>query len=155
MEKAAPSVGWGHRILRVVPRGATIFCFHGIRVGQEPDGGGIHVGPDYLAEALELAGTLGTIVPLRDMVARLAQGRTIARLVSLTFDDACLSVLTRAAPLLQRFSAHATTFAVREACESGVPYWWDRLSLAGPHLTAEKWAGLFAILGLPAKCHPA
>ncbi len=48
--------------------------------------------------------------------------------MALTFDDACLSVLRVAAPIIRETGTHATVFGVREASESGTPFWWDRLS---------------------------
>ena len=102
-----------------------------------------------LREAIALASTLGTIVPLRDLIARSREARSTAGLVALTFDDACLSVARLAAPAIRQAGAHATVFAVRSASESGVPYWWDRLSLVTPLLTLDEWGQLFAGLETP------
>lgn len=132
-----------------LPRGGTILCFHGVRAEEQPDGGGIHVTEHTLREAIALATTLGTIVPLRDLIARSREARSTAGLVALTFDDACLSVARLAAPAIRQAGAHATVFAVRSASESGVPYWWDRLSLVTPLLTADEWGQLFAALDTP------
>lgn len=127
-----------------LPRGGTILCFHGVRADEQPDGGGIHVTERTLREGIALATTLGTIVPLRDLIARSREARSTAGLVALTFDDACLSVARLAAPAIRQAGAHATIFAVRSASESGVPYWWDRLSLVAPLLTLDEWGQLFA-----------
>jgi len=133
-----------------LPRGGTILCFHGVRAEEQPDGGGIHVTEHTLrGEAIALATTLGTIVPLRDLIARSREARSTAGLVALTFDDACLSVARVAAPAIRQAGAHATVFAVRSASESGVPYWWDRLSLVTPLLTVDEWRQLFAALDTP------
>jgi peptidoglycan/xylan/chitin deacetylase (PgdA/CDA1 family) len=135
-------------LLRWLPRGGTILCFHGIRAGEQPDGGGIHITEQSLRDAIAMAAALGTIVPLRALVARTREGKPTAGLIALTFDDACQSVARVAAPVIRTAGAHATIFAVRSASESGAPYWWDRLSLVSPLLTPGEWAGLIAALGL-------
>lgn len=130
-------------------RGATILCFHGIRGAGQPDGGGIHVGERYLRDAIALAKRLGTVVPLRELIMRARADQTTAGLVALTFDDACLSVAAVAAPIVRATGTHATVFAVREASESGTPFWWDRLSQLAPLLTAAEWHALFDALDAP------
>ena len=137
------------RLVRWLPRGGTILCFHGVRGAEQPDGGGIHVTERTLRDAIAMATALGTIVPLRDMIARWRDNKSTAGLVALTFDDACLSVAHLAAPLLRQADAHATVFAVRAASESGAPYWWDRLSLVTPLFTPAEWMQFFATLDVP------
>jgi peptidoglycan/xylan/chitin deacetylase (PgdA/CDA1 family) len=134
--------------------GATIFCFHGIRGEEQPDGGGIHVREPYLRRAIGLATRLGTVVPLRELIARCHAGKSPAGLVALTFDDACVSVLRAAAPIIRETGTHATVFAVREASESGTPFWWDRLSQLAPLLTPAEWEALFASLDIPSFVSP-
>lgn len=135
--------------------GATIFCFHGIRGEEQPDGGGIHVREAYLRHALGMAKRLGTVVPLRDLISRCRAGKSSAGLVALTFDDACLSVLRVAAPIMRETGTHATVFGVREASESGTPFWWDRLSQLAPLLSPAEWESLFASLDIPPSAIPA
>ena len=127
----------------------TIFCFHGIRGPEQPDGGGIHVREPYLRQAIGLAQRLGTVVPLRDLIARCRDGKSTSGLVALTFDDACLSVLRVAAPIIRDTGTHATVFGVREASESGTPFWWDRLSQLAPLFSPAEWASLLASLDMP------
>ena len=136
-------------VLQWLPRGGTILCFHGIRSAGQPDGGGIHVTEQTLRDAIATAGALGTIIPLRAMIARSRNAKATGGLVALTFDDACLSVARLAAPVIRAAGAHATIFAVRAPSESGTPYWWDRLSLVSPLLTPAEWGQLFAALGVP------
>jgi peptidoglycan/xylan/chitin deacetylase (PgdA/CDA1 family) len=136
-------------LLRLLPRGGAILCLHGIRSGAQPDGGGIHVDASRFAGVLEVAGTVGSIVPLSELVDRHSKGRSTSGLVAITFDDACLSVLRLAAPLLRAHGAPATVFAVRAAAESGGAYWWDRLSLLEPGLLPEERERLACAVGLP------
>jgi peptidoglycan/xylan/chitin deacetylase (PgdA/CDA1 family) len=131
-----------------VTRGATILCFHGVRGKGQPDGGGIHVGERYLRDAIALAMRLGTVVPLRDLIARCRADKSTKGLVALTFDDACLSVHQVAAPIIRATGTHATIFAVRDASETGVPFWWDRLSQLAPLLSSAEWHALLVALGV-------
>lgn len=137
-------------LLRLLPRGGAILCFHGIRSGAQPDGGGIHVDTAQFAGALDVARDVAAIVPLAELVERHSKGRSTSGLLAITFDDACLSVLSIAAPLLRAHEAPASVFAVRSAAETGRAYWWDRLSLLGPRLGPEDWDRLASVVGLPA-----
>ena len=134
--------------------GGTIFCFHGIRGEEQPDGGGIHVREPYLRQTIGLAKRLGTVVPLRELIARCRAGKSTTGLVALTFDDACLSVQQVAAPIIRETGTHATVFCVREASETGTPFWWDRLSQLAPLLTPAEWESLFASLDIPPSVAP-
>jgi peptidoglycan/xylan/chitin deacetylase (PgdA/CDA1 family) len=135
-------------LLRLLPRGGAILCLHGIRSGAQPDGGGIHVDATCFAGVLEVAGTVGSIVPLSELVQRHAGRRSTSGLVAISFDDACLSVLRLAAPLLRAKGAPASVFAVRAAAESGGAYWWDRLSLLEPRLMPQERERLAGAVGL-------
>lgn len=130
-------------------RGATILCFHGIRGEEQTDGGGIHVREAYLRDAIGMAKRVGTVVPLRDLIARVRADKSSAGLVALTFDDACLSVQRIAAPIIRETGTHATVFGVREASESGTPFWWDRLSQLAPLLSPAEWLLLLSSLDIP------
>lgn len=135
-------------LLRVLPRGGAILCFHGVRSGNQPDGGGIHVDAARLGGVLEVAREVGSIVPLSTLIDRQAGGRSTNGLIAITFDDACLSVQQLAAPLLRAHGAPASVFAVREAAEAGSAFWWDRLSLLDQVMTPEEWAQLGRALGM-------
>ena len=135
-------------LLRVLPRGGAILCFHGIRTGGQPDGGGIHIDAARFADVLALARDVATVVPLAALVKRHTEGRGTSGLLAITFDDACLSVQAVAAPLLRASDAPATIFAVRQAAETGGAYWWDRLSLLEGSLTEEEWTRFGDAVGL-------
>jgi peptidoglycan/xylan/chitin deacetylase (PgdA/CDA1 family) len=135
-------------LLRVMPQGGAILCFHGIRSGSQPDGGGIHVDASRLAGVLDVARTVGTIVPVSALIERQAAHKSTSGLVAITFDDACLSVRELAAPLLRAAGAPASIFAVRDAAEAGSVYWWDRLSFLEGTMGPEEWARFGRAIGL-------
>jgi len=135
-------------LLRRLPQGGAILCFHGIRSPGQPDGGGIHVDVSRLAGVLDVARSVGEIVPVESLIERHAAGRSTSGLVAITFDDACLSVRELAAPVLRAASAPASIFAVRDAAEAGSAYWWDRLSFLEGAMDAEEWARFGGAIGL-------
>jgi peptidoglycan/xylan/chitin deacetylase (PgdA/CDA1 family) len=135
-------------LFRVLPRGGAILCLHGIRSDPQPDGGGIHVGVELFGGVLDVAAHAGAIVPLGDLLTRHESGKSTSGLVAITFDDACLSVQTLAAPLLRERGAPASIFAVRNAARTGGAFWWDRLSLLETRFTDAEWLALGAALGL-------
>lgn len=135
-------------ILGVMPAGGAILCLHGIRSGNQPDGGGIHVDAPRLAGVLDAAGSVGRIVPVDALMTRHAAGKSTSGLIAITFDDACLSVRELAVPMLRARSAPASIFAVRDAAENGSVYWWDRLSFLEDQMSAGEWDLLGRAVGL-------
>ncbi len=98
---------------------------------------------------LDVVQGVARIVPLAEILSLHEAGKSTTGLAALTFDDACLSIQTVAAPMLRARGVPASVFAVRDAALSGVPYWWDRLSLLTDRLLPEEWATLAAALGMP------
>ena len=135
-------------LFRILPQGGAILCLHGIRSDSQPDGGGIHVDTRQLAGVLEVARRIGDFVPVDALIDRSAAGKSTSGLIAITFDDACLSVRDLAAPMLRAAGAPATIFAVRDAAETGSPYWWDRLSLLEAAMTTGEWDRFAAALGM-------
>ena len=64
-----------------------------------------------------------TIVPLAEIVDRLAAGRELDGLVAITFDDALLGVLEHAAPILEAHRVPATVFVVTDVVGVDPPFW--------------------------------
>ena len=137
-------------MLRMLPQGGAILCLHGIRSGSQPDGGGIHVDAPRLAGVLDVARSVGRIVPVDVLIERHAGGKSTSGLIAITFDDACLSVRELAVPMLRAAGAPASIFAVRDAAEHGSVYWWDRLSLLESVMSADEWTRFGTAIGLSA-----
>jgi len=66
------------------------------------------------------------VVPLRDLVYRLEQGRSVDRHLAITFDDGYLDNFENARPVLEKLSLPATFFVVSGWMGSDVVPWWDR-----------------------------
>jgi len=65
------------------------------------------------------------VVPLRELVNRIAIGRPIDRLLSITFDDGYRDNFENASPVLEQLSLPATFFVVTEWMGTDVVPWWD------------------------------
>ena len=104
-------------------RGAAVLCYHD--VGTDPaNRTDYYLGPDLFRAHLEWIASWGlTIVPLAEIVDRLAAGRELDGLVAITFDDALLGVLEHAAPLLEEHRAPATVFVVTDVVGIDPPFW--------------------------------
>jgi len=66
------------------------------------------------------------VVPLRELVHRIANGEPINRHLSITFDDGYRDNYEKARPILEKLSLPATFFVVSEWIETDVVPWWDR-----------------------------
>ena len=66
------------------------------------------------------------VVPLRELVNRMATGKPIDRLLAITFDDGYRDNVENARPVLEKLSLPATFFVVTEWIGTDVVPWWDR-----------------------------
>jgi peptidoglycan/xylan/chitin deacetylase (PgdA/CDA1 family) len=109
--------------LPVRGRGAAVLCYHD--VGNDPHNRtDYYLGPDLFRSHLEWIEAWGlTVVPLAEIVDRLAGGRDLDGLVAITFDDALLGVLEHAAPILEAHHAPATVFVVTDVVGIDPPFW--------------------------------
>jgi peptidoglycan/xylan/chitin deacetylase (PgdA/CDA1 family) len=109
--------------LPVRGRGAAVLCYHD--VGDDPTNRtDYYVAPQRFRAHLEWMREWGlTIVPLAEVVDRVAAGRELDGLVALTFDDALAGVLEHAAPLLEEYRAPATVFVVTGVVGIDPPFW--------------------------------
>jgi peptidoglycan/xylan/chitin deacetylase (PgdA/CDA1 family) len=108
----------------------------------------MHLSLSQLDATLEIAGHFAELVPLEDLVERHLEGRSTARMIALTADDAYVSWLD-AEPLLKRHQAPITMFAVASALTSGSSFWWDRLDHAAVRVREARWRSFEDECGLP------
>jgi peptidoglycan/xylan/chitin deacetylase (PgdA/CDA1 family) len=74
---------------------------------------------------------IANVVPLRDALTALEQGRTPGvRAVALTFDDGYRDNLTVAGPILRRLGLPATCFLVPGLLSGRASPWWEKLAWA-------------------------
>jgi len=135
------------RLLEPLFGSGGILAYHG--VGREPFLPSHHVTESTLRLHLEELSTQYTIIPLVEMVERLRRGRSIRRLLSITFDDAYVGVLRYAAPLFRELDLPATVFACAGHTRHGSRYWWDLLECVRVRGDATQLQTLSSALALP------
>jgi len=100
-----------------------VLCYHDIGVDPK-NATDYYVSPGLFASHLEWIRAWGlTIVPLAEIVDRLAAGRDLDGLVAITFDDALVGVKEHATPLLHTAGVPATVFVVTDVLGVDPPFW--------------------------------
>jgi len=120
---------WGLRPWRRRTRAhALILLYHRIaRATSDP--WKLCVSPENFRGHLECLQRRCDVVPLADLPARLASGRTRGRTpVAITFDDGYVDNLREALPALQAVGAPATVFLATGWIGRSRGFWWDRLA---------------------------
>lgn len=126
----------------------SIICYHGL-VGENEQGGELHVSVSLLEAVVDAVRQLGEVVPLREMVDRHLAGQSTRGLVALTFDDAYHSVLFHGRSLVERKQVPITTFAVSDALPTGATFWWDRIDALFQKATSAQWEQFLEDVGVP------
>lgn len=123
--------------LRITP--GAILCYHGIFEADAP-AAPFHVHTGQLDRDLGMLQSMGEVVPLTEILARIRTRRSTRGLVAITFDDAYEGVLRCGLPVLEAHGAAATVFAVSGAIPSGSAFWWDRLADLEARVAPPRWA---------------
>jgi peptidoglycan/xylan/chitin deacetylase (PgdA/CDA1 family) len=107
-------------------RRSIVLLYHRImEVSADP--WAICVSPRHFAEHLEILRQRGRVIPLRELVRRLADGTVPDRAVVVTFDDGYADNLERAKPILERYDVPATMFLATGGIGREREFWWDEL----------------------------
>jgi peptidoglycan/xylan/chitin deacetylase (PgdA/CDA1 family) len=107
---------------------ALILCYHNV----VPDGAmgygdaGLHLPVGRFEAQMEWLRRHYTVVPLGELVDRVAARKPLESLAAITFDDAYMGVFDHAVPVLRRAHLPATVFVVSEAPDHETGFWWDR-----------------------------
>jgi peptidoglycan/xylan/chitin deacetylase (PgdA/CDA1 family) len=143
---------WADRLAAVLGRmtgtRGAVLCFHGLVTEAAPSRSSMHVPLPLFEATLSLARTVGTIVPLRDLVTRHLAGRPTDGMIAVTADDAYASLLA-AEPFLTRTAVPLTVFAVSGTLATGSTYWWDRIDDVCELASSERWRRFEDDCGLP------
>lgn len=138
-------------VVNAVFPGTGILSFHAPVAGTAPSPE-MHVRATTLRAQLRFVRESYDVVPLRELVARLKAGRSVRRLVALTFDDAYTGVALHALPILRALDLPATIFVTVAQSERGGSYWWDAVEEMRAAATLGKgarWRALLDRLHLP------
>jgi peptidoglycan/xylan/chitin deacetylase (PgdA/CDA1 family) len=112
---------------RELRNAAVVLCYHNVVSDDQPSmgGPGLHMAQSRFRDQMRwLAGNY-TVIPLRELLARMRAGRSLRRTAAVSFDDAYRGVFDYARPVLEEFRLPATVFVVTEAAAAGEPFWWD------------------------------
>jgi peptidoglycan/xylan/chitin deacetylase (PgdA/CDA1 family) len=138
-------------LARRLQPGALVLCYHNVvaRTNGEPAFGdpGLHLGLDRFTTQVQWLKAHYAVVPLRDLVTRLASGRPVRGLAAITFDDGYTGALTLAWPLLRKLGLPATMFVVGEAPGRSTAFWWDHPAIVDADTPVLRTGRLLALGG--------
>jgi hypothetical protein len=103
---------------------AVVVTFH--RVDDIADWRGLTIRVEMFERYCRFFRRHFRVVPLRDIVDKLARGVSLRGELAITFDDGYLDNFENAAPVLEKLSLPATFFVVSQWIGSDVVPWWDR-----------------------------
>lgn len=116
-------------LARRLRHGALVLCYHNVvprSPSLQPFGDpGLHLPLEQFAAQVHWLKDHYTVVPLRDLVARLATGGSVRGLVAITFDDGYSGAFTFAWAVLRNLGLPATMFIVAGAVGRPALFWWD------------------------------
>ncbi|HEU4721982.1 MAG TPA: polysaccharide deacetylase family protein [Gemmatimonadaceae bacterium] len=108
---------------------AAVLVYHRVaRAAWDPFGQAVD--PATFERQLEIARRFGSVLSAPELAGRLARGESIARTITVTFDDGYVDNLTTAAPIAARLDVPITVFVAMEPVLDGTPFWWDQLAVA-------------------------
>ena len=138
-------------LARRLRQGALVLCYHNVvpATNGKPSCGdpGLHLSMDRFVAQVQWLQEHYRVIPLRELVARIASGRSMRGLAAITFDDAYTGALTFAWPLLRELGLPATMFIVAEAPGGGTPFWWDHPGIVKADAPSTRTRRLFALHG--------
>lgn len=105
-----------------------ILCYHNVVPAADADAGdaGLHLPVGRFEQQMRWLCDHYRIVPLPELVDRLAEGRSPRSTAAVTFDDGYAGVFRYALPVLHALGVPATVFVVAEASGGGAGFWWDQ-----------------------------
>ena len=130
--------------MRRVGPPASILCYHSVTTADRPSASSQHVPDHELIAAIDVVRRVAEIVPLREIVERLRDGRPTRGLAAFTFDDAYAAL-----PMV-RIGMPITIFVTTAATETGARFWWDRVDDVFPKVAPDRWRAFETRVGVPA-----
>jgi peptidoglycan/xylan/chitin deacetylase (PgdA/CDA1 family) len=98
------------------------------RVADETcDPWGLCVTPRHFEQQMQVLRRSFSVMPIREIVAFLQEGKIPRRSVAITFDDGYADNVHAAKPILERYDCPGTFFIVSDHIDSQLEFWWDEL----------------------------
>lgn len=106
---------------------AVVLCYHNVRSDDETSLGepGLHMAHSRFRDQMRWLAANYTVIPLRELLARMCAGQSVRKTAAVSFDDAYRGVFDYACPVLEELRLPATVFVVTGAAATGEPFWWD------------------------------
>lgn len=106
----------------------VILCYHNVVPAVDAGIGdpGLHLPCECFEEQMRWLRDHYQVVSLRELVDRLAAGRSVRSTATVTFDDGYAGVFEHALPVLHALGTPATVFVVAEAVGRRAGFWWDQ-----------------------------
>jgi peptidoglycan/xylan/chitin deacetylase (PgdA/CDA1 family) len=119
-------------IQRRLRNAALVLCYHNVVAPRDGGTGdtSLHVTSDRFAHQMRWLAAHYEIVPLRDLLERIARGASLRSLAAITFDDGYAGVFEHAVPILYSMRIPATVFVVADAPAKREAFWWDHPEVA-------------------------
>lgn len=115
-------------LARRLRSGGVILCYHNVI----PDGDaglwsslGLHMPLATFGRHMRWLAAAYDVIPLQQVVERLASGSSLRGTAAVTFDDAYAGVFEHAVPLLDTLGLPATVFVVAQPPGGDGDFWWD------------------------------
>jgi len=105
----------------------VVFCYHNVVADTEglPNDNGLHMHRAHFERQMEWIASHFAVIPLCELVDRIAAKRPMRGLAALTFDDAYQGFFHHAVGTLRALRLPATVFVVSDAAASPAGFWWD------------------------------
>jgi peptidoglycan/xylan/chitin deacetylase (PgdA/CDA1 family) len=117
-------LAYATRLDAVLLRAAVVVAFH--RVHDGPDPSGLSISRDLFERHCRFFKRHFEVVPLREIVASLEEGRPVDGRLAITFDDGYRDNFVNARPVLETLELPATFFVVSGWIGTDAWPWWDR-----------------------------
>jgi peptidoglycan/xylan/chitin deacetylase (PgdA/CDA1 family) len=106
----------------------SILCYHNVVPAVDATVGdpALHLPREYFEQQMRWLRDHYHVVSLRELVDRVAAGRSLRSTAAVTFDDGYAGVFEHALPILEALGIPATVFVVAGAVGQSAGFWWDR-----------------------------
>ena len=108
----------------------VVLCYHNVVADWEPlpNNNGLHMRRSQFERQVEWIGRHFDVIPLRELVDRVASQQSVRGVAALTFDDAYRGFFNHALGALRALRLPATVFVVSDAAAAPAGFWWDHPS---------------------------
>lgn len=105
---------------------ALVLMYHRV-AAPEADIWEIAVSPENFEQHLQVLRKTKNVIPLKDLVQDVRNGKIRKNSVAITFDDGYVDNFLVARPLLEKYGLPATFFIASGNIGAGAEFWWDEI----------------------------